>query len=251
MPQASPSQPRRHLPLEGTHNVRDLGGYVTHDNRVTRWHRLFRADSLHRLPSTAQAELLNRGVRTVIDLRRTDELRAAPNVFATTDQVRYHHVSLLNDTLPLTNRPPQPLVTMYQRIIDERQAQVREVLSALAAPAGVPAIFHCTVGKDRTGLISALALGIAGVPTDTIIADYALTSAYLGEGFFEETRQRVLQRGQSWEEYQPLLGAAPEYMQTTLTYIETYYGGIAAYVRAIGLSSAEMAQLRTALLATS
>ena len=249
MPQASPSQPRRHLPLEGTHNVRDLGGYVTHDNRVTRWHRLFRSDSLHRLPSTAQAELLSHGVRTVIDLRRTDEVQAAPNVFATADRVRYHHVSLLNDTPPVADGPPQPLVTMYQRILDERQAQVREVLSALAVPEGVPAIFHCTAGKDRTGLISALALGIAGVPADTIIADYALTSTHLGEEFFEETRQRVLQRGRSWEEYQPLLGCPPEYMRTTLAYVETTYGGIEAYVRAIGLSSEEMAQLCTALVA--
>jgi protein-tyrosine phosphatase len=251
MPQVSPPQPRRHLPLEGTHNVRDLGGYATHDDRVTRWHRLFRADSLHRLPSTAQTELLSHGVRTVIDLRRTDEVKAAPNVFATAQQVRYHHVSLLHDTPPATDRRPQPLVTMYQCILDERQAQVRKVLRALAAPAGVPAIFHCTAGKDRTGVISALALGIAGVPADTIIADYALTATHLGEAFFAETRQRVLQRGQNWQEYQPLLGCPPEYMRTTLTYIETHYGGIAAYVRAIGLSSEEIAQLRTALVTTS
>jgi protein-tyrosine phosphatase len=203
------------------------------------------------LPSTAQTELFNHGVRTVIDLRRTDEVRAAPNVFATAKQVRYRHVSLLNDAPPATDRPPQPLVTIYQRILDERQAQVREVLSTLAAPGGIPAIFHCTAGKDRTGLISALALGIAGVPSETIVADYALTATYLGESFFAETRQRVLQRGQSWEAYRPLLGSRPEYMQTTLSYIDTRYGGIEAYVRAIGLSSEEMTQLRSTLVETS
>jgi len=82
MPGTTPSALTRHLGLEGTYNLRDLGGYHTSDGRTTRWRTFFRSDSLRRLPLAAQATLLAYGVRTVIDLRRSDELHVAPNVFA-------------------------------------------------------------------------------------------------------------------------------------------------------------------------
>ena len=90
----------RHLNLEGTYNLRDTGGYPTLDGRAIRWRTFFRSDSLHRLPPVAQTTLMGYGVRTVIDLRRSDELQVAPNVFASSSDVVYHHVSLLLDTPP-------------------------------------------------------------------------------------------------------------------------------------------------------
>jgi len=91
----------RHLNLEGTYNLRDMGGYPTLDGRAVRWRTFFRSDSLHRLPLVAQTTLMGYGVRTVIDLRRSDELQVAPNVFAGSSDVAYHHVSLLLDTPPI------------------------------------------------------------------------------------------------------------------------------------------------------
>src|SRR6185369_10690856 len=78
----------RHLPLDGTYNVRDIGGYTTRVGRRTRWRTLLRADSLHRLTAPAQAELLGCGVRTIVDLRHAGEHLAAPNVFAASSAVR-------------------------------------------------------------------------------------------------------------------------------------------------------------------
>src|SRR2546423_9737751 len=100
----------RHLNLEGTYNLRDTGGYRTLDGRTTRWHTFFRSDSLHRIPRAAQMTLLNYGVRTVIDLRRSDELHVAPNVFAGAPDVAYHQVSLLVDAPPNRGARPRPLV---------------------------------------------------------------------------------------------------------------------------------------------
>lgn len=239
----------RHLPLEGTYNVRDTGGYRTHDGRSTRWRTLFRADSLHRLTPEAQTTLLDHGLGTIVDLRRTDELQAAPNVFANSTRVQYRHFSLLFDTLPVVQGDPQPLVETYRQLLDERQAQIRETLSTLAAPGGLPAVVHCTAGKDRTGIIIALALGLARVSTETIVEDYALTATYLGEAFMAETRQRALKRGYTWEQYEPLVGCPPEYMITTLQYLDEKYDGIEAYVRSIGLSDEQIECLRTALIA--
>jgi protein-tyrosine phosphatase len=241
------SEISRHLPLPGTYNVRDLGGYRTHQGRTTRWRMLFRADSLHRLPPEAQVRLLDHGVRTVIDLRRTDELTAAPNVFASATRVTYRHTSLLPDKPPVPGEP-RPLVDMYRHMLDERQEQIRTTLQLLVTPEGLPGLVHCTAGKDRTGVIAALVLGLLGVPEETIIHDYTLSATYLGEPFRTEVRQRVLANGYTWEQYAPLLGCPPEYMQATLQHLHERYGGIEAYVQTIGLSAAEIATLRTALV---
>ena len=237
----------RHWPLAGTYNVRDIGGYRTHDGRTTRWRTFFRADSLHRLPPEAQAMLLHHGVRTVIDLRRTDELDTAPNVFATATNVTYYHRSLLPDVRPVPG-PPRSLVDTYRLMLDERQEQIRTTLQLLVTPGGLPGMVHCTAGKDRTGVITALLLGLLGVPEETIIEDYALSTTYLGAPFLAEVQQRAIARGFTWEQYAPLVGSAPEYMQATLQHLHERYGGITAYIRGIGLSETQIATLQTALV---
>ena len=137
----------RHLGLEGTYNLRDLGGYRTLDGRTTRWRTFFRSDSLHRLPPAAQTTLLDYGVRMIIDLRRSDELRVAPNVFAGSPVVTYHQISLLMDTPPRRGARPRPLVETYRMILDERQESLRQALATLAAPGGCQR--WCTVRLGR------------------------------------------------------------------------------------------------------
>src|SRR5689334_7070320 len=107
----------RHLRLAGTYNLRDIGGYCTLDGRTTRWRTFFRSDSLHRVPPMVQTTLLNYGVRTIIDLRRSDELHLAPNVFANSSDVMYHHVSLLADSLPERKTAPRSLPDVYRLIL--------------------------------------------------------------------------------------------------------------------------------------
>jgi protein-tyrosine phosphatase len=209
---------------------------------------LFRADGLHRLLPDAQARLCAQGVKTVVDLRRSDELAAAPNVFAESSQVAYYHMSLLIDELPVVVENPRSLIDTYRAILDERQEQVRTVLSTFAAPGGLPGVVHCTAGKDRTGVIIALILGLCGVPHATIVADYALTSTYLGEAFMEESRQRALKRGYTWEQYQPLVTCPPENMEATLHHLDTTYGGFEAYADHIGFAADQIRRLREALL---
>jgi protein-tyrosine phosphatase len=184
----------------------------------------------------------------VVDLRRSDELEAAPNVFAKSSQVTYHHMSLLIDKPPVVVENPRSLIDIYRIILDDRQDQVRTVLSTFAAPEGLPGVVHCTAGKDRTGVIVALILGLCGVPHDTIVADYALTSTYLGEAFMEEARQRAVKRGFIWEHYQPMVMCPPENMEATLHHLDTTYGGFEAYADHIGFAEEQIRRLREALL---
>ena len=238
----------RHLGLAGTYNLRDTGGYRTMDGRTTRWRTFFRSDSLHRVPPMAQTTLLNYGVRTVIDLRRSDELHGAPNVFANSSEVVYHHLSLLADSRPERKVAPRALPDIYRLILEQRQEQLRQTLATLAAPGGLPAIVHCTAGKDRTGLIVALLLGLVGVPAATIIADYALSSQYLVGTYLEEARQRAAHNDIPWEWFQHQVICPPEFMHTTLQYLDERHGGIVAYVRRIGLSQEQCERLQHALV---
>jgi len=249
MQHSTPPASTRHLNLEGTYNLRDMGGYPTLDGRAVRWRTFFRSDSLHRLPPVAQTTLMGYGVRTVIDLRRSDELQVAPNVFAGSSDVAYHHVSLLLDTPPIRRQVPWPLTDTYRVILDQRQEQLRQALATLAAPGGLPAVVHCTAGKDRTGLIVALVLGLAGVSAATIVEDYALSAQYLVGTYLEEARQRAEKNGVSWEWFQHQVICPPEFMHTTLQYLDERYGGIAAYVHAIGLSDTQCIRLQETLVA--
>src|SRR5262245_5985726 len=133
MPDSTSSALPRHLGLAGTYNLRDIGGYRTLDGRTTRWRMFLRSDSLHRVPPTAWTTLLNHGVRTVIDLRRSDELHVAPNVFVNSSDVVYHHVSLLADSLPDRKAALRSLPDIYRMILEQRQEQLRQILTTLAA----------------------------------------------------------------------------------------------------------------------
>ena len=245
MPPDTPPTLERHLKFAGTYNFRDIGVYPTHNGGTTRWRILFRSDSPHRLSEVDRASLIERGLRTAIDLRQAEELAEAPNVFAASAQVTYRHLPLLNDTPSMPEVLPS-LVEIYRSILDDRSEQVGAALAALATPGALPAVVNCTAGKDRTGLIVALVLGLAGVPEESIVADYALSGACLAGVYLDEARQRAEAQGFS---YDLLVLCDPDFMRATLAHLKTRYGGIEAYVRTTGLGDAEIDRLRRAMVA--
>ena len=198
-------QPSRHIDIKGADNVRDLGGYPTLDGRQTRWRTFLRSDGMGRLTPRSQERLVQYGVRTVIDLRRTWEVRSAPNVFADSIRLRYHHQNMLGDD-PFVQTEVDAEATgrlgaLYGLWLDRVQGQVGKTLATLVSPSGPPAVFHCSAGKDRTGIISALLLSLAGVPSDTIASDYALTAPHLFDADVSEPTRTDLPAIYSVEDY--------------------------------------------------
>ena len=124
--------PRRHLDIPGTHNVRDLGGYETEDGRQTQWRRILRADSLFGLPDASRRELVDLGLRTVIDLRRNSELEAAPSVLADSTELAYHHLNMIGeDDLEGPSHPvegPARTAAIYCLWLDLRQPSRMQIL---------------------------------------------------------------------------------------------------------------------------
>jgi len=236
----------RHLPIAGTYNVRDLGGYQTRSGE-TRWRRLLRADALHRLDEDGIATLLQAGVVTVIDLRHAEELQNQPNRLVGAEGVAYHNVSLFEGLAPESLDEADVLLALYKSALIERQSALADVLRIIATAPEGGVLFHCTAGKDRTGLVAALLLAIAGVETKHIAADYALTAAHIAP-LVEELLAGAVARGAEPEKFIRLLGAEPQTMAATLAFITTEFGSVDAYLDAIGIDEILRTRLRDRLV---
>ena len=244
--------PRRHLEIEGTHNVRDLGGYETRNGRQTRWGRFLRSDGLQEVTAAGRVKLLELGLKTVVDLRRGSELAIAPSVFAGSTDVAYHHLDMIGEG-PLEEA--QPLSDGAERIahtyclwLDRRPEAVGRILGTLAAPDALPALYNCAAGKDRTGVISALLLSVAGVEDDLIAADYTLSARFLLDrylGFLEA--EGNAQPEVSEEDYRHEFVPAAA-MSQVMRHLHDEYGGAESYMRTVGLQGRQIERLRSGLL---
>lgn len=175
----------RHVSFEACFNFRDLGGYETRDGRRVRWGALYRSDTLHRLTTTDVETFLSLGLKTVVDLRSRTEIDDHGRVEMVEPGFAWHHVPM-SDEIKLAPRAETdetpPLVVLppgegYVLMAEQHGAAILRVFTLLAQDRALPAVFHCTSGKDRTGIVAALMLDLLGVPDRAIVADYALTEA--------------------------------------------------------------------------
>ena len=242
------TEPSRQIEIAGAYNLRDIGGYTTRDQRCTRWRTLLRSASLHRLTLDSWRTLRDHGVRTIIDLRRTSETGYEGYLVDEAFGMRYQHIPLFDDDLyDVVDKPARTLDELYRLLLDNCSAQFAAVLRAIAAQDSAPALIHCAVGKDRTGLAIALALGVAGVDEATIADDYALSSALL-EPIFEEFRAYERANGGDMQRLENMLVSERDTMLRTLAYLDTHYGGVEAYLSRAGMTEAELAQLHAVLV---
>jgi len=240
----------RHIPLDGAYNVRDIGGYATEDGGETPWKTFLRADSLNALTPQAQQQLLAYGVRTIIDLRSAYELENEPNVFADSHDVNYVNIPLYagNSQMPADpEQMPRDLVTIYKYLLDGAQQQFLKVMITMLEGDAFPVLVHCTAGKDRTGMVTALMLDLAGVDDKIIAEDYALTGNYLGPKL-DMIRKGAAAAGRDMTAFEPLLLSEPQAMIETLMYLDEKYGGAEQYLREIGLDDGQIAHFKSIIV---
>ncbi|WP_454852070.1 tyrosine-protein phosphatase [Rhizobium binxianense] len=242
----------RLIPLEGAYNVRDLGGYATRTQATTRWRSLLRGDGLHELSEADIEKLLQVGVTTVIDLRNTQETALERNPFEAHASVRFHNTSLFHALAPIEMATAAggggfDIAMRYREALDNCREAIGEVLRLIAAAPDGAVLFHCSAGKDRTGIISAILLSVADVEDAVIVADYALTSTISGP-LIGRLRERALRRGTDPALIERFLACEPQMMQATLDYIRSRYGSPAGYLAGLGFTDMELNRLRRRLL---
>ncbi|MGH9079937.1 MAG: tyrosine-protein phosphatase, partial [Acidimicrobiales bacterium] len=241
----------RAVALDGCVNFRDLGGYRTGDGRSVRWRRLFRADGLNRLSEADRGVLTGLGMATVIDLRTVDEATTRGRFPVELVPVRYLDLPL-TDVLPSTEELPSwrqasYVASRYLEMVTAGAPVLTLAIEALAGDGSLPAVFHCSAGKDRTGVLAALILAFLGVPDETIVDDYVLSAAAMDQllerlvAEYPESVEAVLRYAPS------ILHVMPETMEEFLATVRTQLGGYHALERTLGVGGA-MDRLRMTVL---
>ena len=253
--------PRRLVELEGAHNLRDLGGYETRDGRTVKWGLIYRSDALHELTDGDLEVLAERDLRTVIDFRTREERLAEPDRIPPSvrtvqllqlNQVEVNVAEFVERLLSgemSADESRRFLLDSYIRTIREGGSSFGEVFTALASGANAPLLFHCTAGKDRTGLMAAVLLSVLGVPRDVVADDYVLTEHYRAHIIASELeRVSEIVPPAGMEALKARL-ARREYILAALEEIDSEYGGIDAYVRIqMGIDEDVVARLRALYL---
>ena len=230
-----PTELVRHIDFEGARNFRDLGGYESRLGGTTSWGRVFRAASLAGMTTGDLERLAALEVAAVVDLRNVDERRLAP------DPVESLHIPVMAALMALREPPDfSSLVErdhgvafmrdLYVGLLDHAAAEFGQVIEVIAAAAGRPVVFHCTAGKDRTGLVAALLLEVLGVDRDTVLDDFTLTEQLLGSAHDSDSVRRMIEHGMAPEAAAGAFGAPRTMMAGVLDVLDTRYGGAERYL---------------------
>jgi protein-tyrosine phosphatase len=240
----------RHVAVGGTLNFRDTGGYPVAGGGMTRWRRLLRSDGLHRVDRDGLSLLGTFGLRTVLDLRTNQEAQIAPSPL---DGLAGYgalamQVSLIGEDFEAL---PSDLSGIYDFIIDERSAAIGAAIKTLARPGALPALVHCTAGKDRTGIVVALVLAAVGVPDEFVAADYALSGTYLDPQHTLTIGRVQDSTGLGERLTAALLASPPELIIRAIGRARRQAGSLADYLASCGVTCAELLALRSALVTES
>jgi protein-tyrosine phosphatase len=230
----------RHIPLSGTFNMRDVGGYPAADGRTTRWRTLLRSDTLHRVDAAGPV-LAGYGLRTVVDLRTDAEADFAPSP-PCGPGTRTVRISLIGDDV---RELPQRLQAIYQYLIEQRGDAIAAAIGELCAAGSVPALVHCSAGKDRTGIVIGLILAVLGVPDEVIAADYALSASRIDPQVLATLGHIPGATGRGLS--QELLASPPSLLIDVLAWARAAGGTVDGYLIAHGLSREDLDRLRGAL----
>jgi protein-tyrosine phosphatase len=237
------------LSVTGAYNLRDLGGYPAPGGRSVCYGRFLRSDSLHDLTSSDVDLLLDYGVRTVIDLREKEEAALEPGRLHGIPGVTVHEVPILAALAPaLGGSLPANLADTYLLCTRHCTSALRTVFQLMGNAAGGAILFHCAVGKDRTGIVAALLLELAGVPREAILEDYAASGVFLKP--LVERLVRQYARDPSTGVHPDFLICDPRNMERLLESLDREHGGAEAYLRTVGVPGEVLSRLRERILCT-
>ena len=254
MPAVPSSDVDRLVTLEGVQNFRDLGGYPTRDGHTTKWRTLYRADGLQRLTAADVESLRPLGLATVIDLRTPTELNERGRFPLEQHPAQYHHLPVIesvwdiNDEMVWGPDAAEVMLHLYLDMFEQGERELARLLMILADPSAYPAVYHCAAGKDRTGIVSAVILGVLGVPAEIIAEDYALSAEAMEriDAWYRENRPDVVDR---MVRYPPAFRVAdPRTMVALLHLVEREHGSMVGYAGSIGVERSVIETIRANLL---
>lgn len=219
----------RHIPMEGTPNFRELGGIINKNGQQIRWGQFFRSGSLESLTDNDLVYFNSLGIKKVIDLRSDYEIEEAPDRLPDStikwEQVRIMNPSDMNiemaEEIELTPEVATQFLVESNKNFIINIKRFQPVIDALQSDE--PFLFHCTAGKDRTGLSAALILMVLNVDRDVIMDDYLLTNKYTIP-YYRANKEKMQTLGFNDNVLEELGGVKREYLQAAFNTIDSIYG---------------------------
>jgi len=227
----------RRLMLSKTLNTRDIGGYPTVGGKITAYGKFIRSDVPFEVSDQDIQVLLNNNINTVIDVRNDDEVVRKPCALKDIGQFEYYHYKIYGDgRIPTSEKD---VSFSYFEMVDEQRLMLPIMKTLSRAKGGV--IYHCTAGKDRTGVISVLLLALAGVQRTDILADYLISHAYLDCMLREFCKSNL-----DIPAY--IITPKIEYMEAFLDMFYHKYHSVEEYLLCIGLDNNDITNLKQKLI---
>ena len=238
-----------HIPLEGFCNARHLGGYKTADGYLTKAEAYIRCEGPEKITVKDMDWLYRFGIRTVIDLRSPEEALKTPNPMAKDGRFVFQNIPVFQtDASPdALTKSGIPMGELYIYMLDYCKTAFHQIFSViLDAQGGV--LFHCSAGKDRTGVLAALLLLLAGVDEETVVQEYTYTQTLLAP-VIERLKQHVPE-GMSLQYAEDMLSARPAYIKAAITHLNDVYHSAKGYLSALGFSEKQTEAIRQRLAGT-
>ncbi len=224
-------------------NTRDLGGLPCAAG-FTRAGMIVRSDNVSSLNTAGIQAMWEYGVKAVLDLRSQKEIGNRPSPFEPVDYgPHYIHEPLVDDAFAAAMAETPALPDRYRMMIDHRQEAFGEIFKTIARVDG-PLVFHCFAGKDRTGLVAAMLLSIAGVEPEVIAADYAQTDVQLAGRYQEWLAAAPPERVDTMRDE---LRCPPEWILDSLGHVDEKWGGVEPYLAGAGVKPADLVRLKAKL----
>ena len=250
----------RRIPLQGSANFRDIGGYPTTDGGWVRRGVVFRSGSLDQLSEDDVPVLRSLGVDTVADLRRAPERAEVPPPWFAESSIavtqlpigtRVAHLKSIATRMlagEIADFDADDMVAIYTTLLTHYAAEFGEVTRLVANSDGA-SVVHCTAGKDRTGVAVALLLSFLGVDDETVAEDYALSQEHYSEPLLADLEVRFAGMGADLDRVRAFFDAQPAVMHGLLADLRARFGGAEAYLAGpAGVSREDLGRLRDRLL---
>lgn len=225
--------------LENLYNVRHLGGLKTNDGKLIKNHKYIRGSARGSLTFEEKKYFYDLGVRVVVDLRSSEEITRTISALRDYQDIRYYHVDMLGEFWQVAGTGFNDISDLYLFLLDNSQAKIKEVFDVFLKHENEGIFYHCTAGKDRTGIISMLLLDLVGVPEATIVDNYSVSYENNFPAGYKELP----------EEYRHFEFSKPEYMKRALAYLKGKYQSSENYLKIIGFSASEIDVIKRSLTA--